>query len=94
MTSAADGIAGFELFRREISKIDLVLLDLSMPGIPVDKVLASILRERPDMRVVLFTGHRPEVIPPGTTAVLQKPVPIDELLRVVREVCDGPGAPR
>jgi CheY-like chemotaxis protein len=86
---AADGIAGFELFQREGSGIDLVLLDLSMPGIPGDAVLASMLRERPDAHVVLFTGHRPDVVPEGARAVLQKPIPMDELLRVVRDICDG-----
>ncbi|HEX7670972.1 MAG TPA: PAS domain-containing protein [Polyangiaceae bacterium] len=89
---AADGIAGFELFQREGRGIDLVLLDLSMPGIPGDTVLANMLRERPDARVVLFTGHRPDVVPEGARAILQKPFPMDALLRVVRDICDGPTA--
>jgi CheY-like chemotaxis protein len=88
---ATDGIEAFETFQRERGSVDLVLLDLSMPGIPGDAVLKSILRERPNARVVLFTGREPETLPIGATAMLQKPVKIDELLRVVRSVCDESG---
>ncbi|HVU03791.1 MAG TPA: PAS domain S-box protein [Polyangiaceae bacterium] len=90
---AVDGAEGFELFQRNRGRVDLVLLDLSMPGIPAEAVLTSILRERPSTRVVLFTGQRPEKVPIGVAAVLQKPVRVEELLRVVREVCDRNGAP-
>jgi two-component system cell cycle sensor histidine kinase/response regulator CckA len=85
---ASDGIAGFELFQREREHIDLVLLDLSMPGIPGDTVLARMLKDSPNLRIVLFTGYRPDALPVGAKAVLEKPVQIDELLTVVREVCD------
>jgi two-component system cell cycle sensor histidine kinase/response regulator CckA len=86
---AADGPSGLELFRRAEGRIDLVLLDLSMPGIPGDAVLANILRERPGTRVVLLSGYQPPVVPPGAVAMLQKPFELEELVRVVREVCDG-----
>jgi CheY-like chemotaxis protein len=88
---ATDGMEAFETFQRERGSVNLVLLDLSMPGIPGDAVLKSILRERPNARVVLFTGHEPETLPIGAAAMLQKPVQIDELLRVVRSVCDDTG---
>ncbi len=88
---AADAPSGFELFRRERDQLDLVLLDLSLPGISGDSVLSSMLRERPGMRIVLLTGYRPLIAPEGAAAVVQKPFEVEELLRVVREVCDGGG---
>jgi CheY-like chemotaxis protein len=86
---AADGSSGLEVFQRERARIDLVLLDLSMPGIPGEAVLSTLLREQPTTRVVLFTGYQPPTTPRGAAAVLQKPFELEELLRVVRAVCDG-----
>jgi PAS domain S-box-containing protein len=86
---AADGLSGLELFRRAEGRFGLVLLDLSMPGVSGDAVLASMLAERPGTRVVLFTGYQPQVVPAGAAAMLQKPFQLEELLRIVREVCDG-----
>lgn len=90
---AADGELGIDLFRREQHRIALTLLDFSMPGVQGEEVLRAILRERPSARVVAFTGYPPDVAPDGLLAVLEKPVEVDELLRVVRELCDTGSVP-
>jgi two-component system cell cycle sensor histidine kinase/response regulator CckA len=89
---APDGESGLAFFQRERDRIDVVLLDVSMPGVRGETVFANIRVEAPQAKVVLFTGHRPPQAPEGAASVLQKPFELEELLRIVREVCDGPAA--
>lgn len=51
---ASDGLAGLETFKQQ--PVDLVLLDLRMPGLDGLEVLAEIKKEQPDMPVIVFSG--------------------------------------
>jgi len=82
---AADGAQGLEVY--EAHDVDMVLLDLSMPGLPGEAVLQLLLERHPDARVVLFTGFADDDTPfLGARAILHKPFPLDELVERVREV--------
>lgn len=87
---APDGESGLALFQRERDRIDVVLLDVSMPGVRGETVFANIRVEAPHAKVILFAGYRPPQAPEGAAGMLQKPFELEDLLRVVREVCDGP----
>ena len=87
---AADGESGLALFQRERDGIDVVLLDVSMPGVRGATAFANIRSEAPAAKVVLFTEYLPRQAPEGARGILQKPFELEDLLRVVREVCDGP----
>jgi DNA-binding NtrC family response regulator len=67
-----------------------VLLDVSRPGVRGETVFANIRVEAPHAKVILFAGYRPPQAPEGAAGMLQKPFELEDLLRVVREVCDGP----
>lgn len=54
--SAADGAAGVELFRQNVDRIDVVLLDMKMPGMDGPATCAAILEIRPDAKVILSSG--------------------------------------
>jgi PAS domain S-box-containing protein len=86
---AADGAEGLQALRREREKIAITLLDFSMPGMRGEDVLREILKEDPKARVVAFTGYPPANAPPGLLSILEKPVELDALLRVVRDLCDA-----
>lgn len=74
--------------------INLLLTDFVMPGGTGGELAERMLRERPQLRVLLMSGYPDDVIaregalPPGT-AFLQKPCTTGELLRKVRAVLDG-----
>jgi signal transduction histidine kinase/CheY-like chemotaxis protein len=51
------GRAGIEIFRERADEIDAVLLDLTMPDTDGEQVLEALRRIRPDVRVVISTGH-------------------------------------
>ena len=70
-------------------RIDLVLLDLSLPEISGHEVLKRLRSRRDDMRVVIFTGQTSDAQGPlEAETILRKPVPFNDLARTVRDVLD------
>lgn len=70
---------------------DVVILDVRMPGLGGIDVLRTIRRHRPDLRVILMTGHgsAKEIElgqRMGAAAYLQKPVDLEVLLETVQDV--------
>jgi PAS domain S-box-containing protein len=82
---AADGVEGLRLATTE--ELDLVLLDLSMPGLSGDAVLAELRGRRPELPVIVLSGHVPDrVALDGAAAVLLKPVVHDALISTLARV--------
>lgn len=91
---AAGGAQALEIVEAEASAIDLVLLDLSMPGIDGVETFRAIRALAPEIRVVIASGHFEEEVGArlrqrGAVAFLQKPYGRQQLLEVV----DGSGGP-
>ena len=85
---AENGSKGLEIFRQ--TQIDMVLLDLSMPGMQGGEVLAELKALSTQIKVILFTGFAEnEDEFSGAHAIINKPFPIDELVRKVRQVLDS-----
>lgn len=55
--TAEDGPSGIEVFRENGPKIDLVLLDMTMPGMSGEEVLREIRSINPAARVLLSSGY-------------------------------------
>jgi DNA-binding NarL/FixJ family response regulator len=73
---------------------DVVLLDLHLPGDDGAIVAARIRTRHPEVHVVIFTaGAEPAEVrrasAAGVDGVLLKTMPVDELIRAIREVADG-----
>ncbi|MCG8417835.1 MAG: response regulator [Proteobacteria bacterium] len=86
--SAADGRKAIELFRQHSQRIDVVLLDLTMPHLDGRQTLAELRRERADIKVILMSGYGDIDTGSGVLAVdcfIQKPFMPDELLRAVAD---------
>jgi CheY-like chemotaxis protein len=87
---APDGPGGLELFAQHGDRIDLVLLDLSMPGLSGREVLAQMRAQRPGLKMMLFTGYAPAPGEfSGVASVVEKPFSVHHLSRVVRQVLDA-----
>jgi PAS domain S-box-containing protein len=54
---AGDGITGADLFRIHEANIDVVLLDMTLPGMSGREVLEELQGIRPDVKVVLTTAY-------------------------------------
>jgi signal transduction histidine kinase/ActR/RegA family two-component response regulator len=88
---AEDGSEALELFRERADDVDLVLLDVEMPGVGGMEAWAALREVRADVRVVLtsaFRGDAPAAVS-GAAAVLRKPYGLDELFEVVRSALDA-----
>ena len=93
--TAANGEEGIVRFMQNRRKIDLVLLDISMPGIGGIKCMQQILHSDPDAKIALISGYTSngrfkEAIRSGARAFLSKPYSRSELLRTVRKILDNP----
>ena len=55
-----DGATGVELFRTHVAEIDIVLLDLTLPGMSGAEVFHELRKLRPDLPVVLSTAYGQE----------------------------------
>ena len=54
---AKDGEEGVELFRKNLEKILIVVLDVEMPGISGEVVSNIITEEVPDARILFISGY-------------------------------------
>ena len=54
---AKDGEEGVELFRKNLEKILIVVLDVEMPGISGEVVSNIITEEVPDTRILFISGY-------------------------------------
>jgi PAS domain S-box-containing protein len=92
--TAGDGDEGIDLFRRHSDEISVVLLDLTMPRVGGEDVLAEMRRIDPEIRVVLMSGYTEQRVKEkfGEEALvdfLQKPFRSEELVRTLRKALDG-----
>lgn len=89
---ADDGERGIEL-ARQLSP-DVVLLDVSMPGIGGLECTRRLLEHDPSTRVIVVTVHAQEPVPgklleAGAFGYLTKACAADEVVSAVRRVHDG-----
>ena len=87
-----------DLFRSEPKAFDLILTDLSMPGMSGRQLVREALRIRPDVPIVLATGFSEDItnqvaMRMGIRKLILKPYTIRLLAEAVREAVEaGSGA--
>ncbi len=86
-SSADNGEDGLRMAVEE--EVDLVLLDIMLPGISGDEVLRRIRLRRPELPVLMLTardemGRKVDALNSGADDYLTKPFDFDELLARVR----------
>jgi CheY-like chemotaxis protein len=86
---AKDGESALALIQARAEPFDLVLTDLSMPGIDGRQVSETLARYRPSVAVLCMSGN-PDAVPhigPGDTPVrvMLKPFTAEDLYHAVRD---------
>lgn len=87
--TAASGLEALKYVQELPGRIDLVLLDLRMPGMGGIEVLRSIRKHNPDLPVIILTAladKRKECEALGIEAYITKPYSIEELYRQITRV--------
>jgi two-component system, cell cycle sensor histidine kinase and response regulator CckA len=89
--TAVDGESALDFYRRRGGEIDLVLLDLVMPGMGGVRCFEEILRINPEARVIVASGYFPtgpakDTLRTYASGFINKPYQIKELLEEIRKV--------
>jgi PAS domain S-box-containing protein len=87
---AGDGSAAVDVLRNHLGTIDLILLDVTLPGTPSREVVAEALRSRPSVKIVLTSAYSRETVvrsmdTPAVRGFIRKPFQFADLLRLLRE---------
>jgi signal transduction histidine kinase/ActR/RegA family two-component response regulator len=88
-----NGVQAFQEFQQELGKYDLVITDMTMPYMTGTQLSQKILATRPNLPIILCTGHsnltnREKALAMGIKEYCQKPLKMRKLLCTVREVLD------
>lgn len=99
VTTANNGSQALELFKQDPHAFDLVFSDVTMPKLAGDQLARAILTIRPNMPVILCTGHSRTVSGQsaqkiGVRALLVKPVVKKQLVTEVRRAMDRRKGPK
>jgi CheY-like chemotaxis protein len=92
-TACANGPEALEAFAAEPRAIDLVVTDMTMPGMTGDVLAQRLKSLRPGLPVILCTGYSEKITAEtaraqGIDEFAMKPVAMAELSRLVRRVLD------
>jgi two-component system cell cycle sensor histidine kinase/response regulator CckA len=93
--SASEGREAIRIYRERIREIDLVILDVMMPGIGGKETYRQLRAINPQVKVLLSSGYSTnrevgEILKQGVSGFVQKPYREEELAAKVREVLDAP----
>ncbi len=91
---ADSGEDALEIYRSDPRAVDLVIMDLSMPGMGGRKCLAEMLAIRPEAKALVATGYASETVMRelgglGAVSVIGKPYRISDLALRVRGLLES-----
>ena len=93
---ANDGRTAVDLYRASQSRIDLVLLDMTLPGMAGHEVLADLRRTNPRVKAVLTSAYGKEAVFSSLGAqepcpFIRKPYSLSDLIELLDKVAYGAG---
>ena len=94
VTAVQDSKKALDMFKVHPEKFDLIITDMTMPGLTGVSLTRELTRIRPDLPVILCTGFSNDITETsarqaGIKSLLMKPFVITDLARTIRKVIDG-----
>lgn len=88
---APNGREAIDLYRAHKEDIDVVLLDVCMPGLDGPATLAALRKSNPEVRACFMSGNTgsyepDELVQRGAAHVIAKPFLLDDLANILRLV--------
>ena len=88
---ASDGPAAISLIQDERNAIDVMLLDMTLPGTPSREVFDEARRLRPHLKVILTSAYREDAVSSSPTwlvadGFIRKPYQIDSLEQLIEQI--------
>lgn len=86
---AADGTSALALVRANRGRIDLILLDVTIPGASSAEVVAEAAQSQPAPKVILTSAYSQETLPPSinsseVSGFIRKPFQLGDLVQTIR----------
>jgi len=90
---ARSGTEAIETYRACWETIDIIILDMIMPGMGGSETFNRLKAINPDMKVILSSGYSmngqvKEILDRGCNGFIQKPIRITDLSQKLREILD------
>ena len=91
--TATDGEGALKLYGKKQRNIDLIILDLVIPGMGGKKCYEEILKVNPRAKILIVSGYSAngpgkDAIEAGAKAFVGKPFDVSNLLETIREILD------
>jgi two-component system, cell cycle sensor histidine kinase and response regulator CckA len=91
--TADSGEEALSLYKADAGAIDLLVLDLDMPGMGGTKCLEELIRIDPGVKVVVASGLSPDgkvrkILESGTGTFIGKPFQVSQIIPKIRDVLD------
>lgn len=91
--TAKDGKEALKLYKKNQDKIDLVLLDMTMPNMSGSEVYDRMKEMNPNIKVLLSSGYSidgeaTEILERGCNGFIQKPFNLNALSQKIRKILE------
>ena len=99
VTIEINSLKALGLFRNQPDDYDLVITDMTMPGMTGDRLASELVSIRPDIPIIICTGFNGKLDPDkarqiGIQGILMKPIIRPDLSKMIRKVLDEAKTPR
>ena len=93
--TAGSGQEAIAIFMEKGKEIDLVILDMIMPGMGGGKAFAALREIDPGVKVILSSGYSVDgearqILEKGCNSFIQKPFRVADISKKIREVLENP----
>jgi len=93
VTTLTSSLEALNIFKSRADKFDLVITDMTMPGMTGDTLAQKLMEIRPDIPVILCTGYSEHVSGEGAKKIgirkfVMKPLEMKVLAKAIRKVLD------
>jgi CheY-like chemotaxis protein len=87
---AIDGHSALELLRTHAGKIDVMLLDVTLPGVPSRDIFKEAWKIRPDLKTIITSAYSRETVDVTFAGLpverfIRKPFRLDDLMDLLQE---------
>jgi two-component system, cell cycle sensor histidine kinase and response regulator CckA len=88
---AADGSSAIEILRAHGGKVDVMLLDLTLPGASSQEIVAEASKGRPDIKVMFTSAYSREMVAKAIDVVqihdfIEKPFRVADFMKKLRNI--------
>jgi CheY-like chemotaxis protein len=92
--TATDGESAIKQYKSRKNEIDMILLDLLMPGMGGHKCLEQLLKVNPEAKILIASGHAGNDdtgnrIVAKAAGFVSKPYKVNEISKAIRNILDG-----